>query len=51
MSETISDSGTLSTVGLEKKSFKGGGGHPPESVANSEMPQGVFDLRFFLLFA
>ena len=25
MSETISDAGTLSTVGLEKKSFKGGG--------------------------
>ena len=41
MAKKITESVTLSTVGIEKKYSKGGGGGwPPPEVADSEIPQG-----------
>ena len=41
VAETRTEYGTISTDSLEKRySKKGGGGHPPAAVANSEIPQG-----------
>ena len=39
VAETITEAGTLSTVGLEKRSSKGRGGRPQAAVADSEIPQ------------
>ena len=39
VAEIITEAGTLSTVGLEKRSSKGRGGRPQAAVADSEIPQ------------
>ena len=36
----LTEANTLSNVGLEKRSLKGGGDRPPETTEILEMPQG-----------
>ena len=40
LDETLTEAGTLSAVGMEKRSSKGGGGRTLEAMANLEIPQG-----------
>ena len=39
VAETLTKSGTLSSIGVEKRSSKGGGDKPHFAVTNSELPQ------------